>query len=152
MWKDKTGVSPIIAVILMVAITVVLAATIYAWVSGFGAGGGEPEIASCVVKGTSNRLRVTLSQGGDGMPSGGYTDFSIYVNGSEVQNVSDVDSWDVGQSFIIQTNFTEVGAETHPFGTNLTYYNEGLATLCKYAVTVEIMGTVVFDKDIQVTG
>ncbi|RLF42025.1 MAG: type IV pilin, partial [Thermoplasmata archaeon] len=34
MWKDMTGVSPIIAVILMVAITVVLAATIYVWVSG----------------------------------------------------------------------------------------------------------------------
>lgn len=40
LWEDKTGVSPIIAVILMVAITVVLAATIYVWVSGFGAGGG----------------------------------------------------------------------------------------------------------------
>ena len=35
-WEDITGVSPIIAVILMVAITVVLAATIYVWVSGFG--------------------------------------------------------------------------------------------------------------------
>jgi len=41
MWKDMTGVSPIIAVILMVAITVVLAATIYVWVSGFGGGSGE---------------------------------------------------------------------------------------------------------------
>ncbi len=40
LWEDKTGVSPIIAVILMVAITVVLAATIYVWVSGFGGGGG----------------------------------------------------------------------------------------------------------------
>ncbi|HHH77670.1 MAG TPA: type IV pilin, partial [Thermoplasmatales archaeon] len=40
MWKDTTGVSPIIAVILMVAITVVLAATIYVWVSGFGGSGG----------------------------------------------------------------------------------------------------------------
>ncbi|MDD3491998.1 MAG: type IV pilin [Candidatus Thermoplasmatota archaeon] len=40
-WKDKTGVSPIIAVILMVAITVVLAATIYVWVSGFGGGGSQ---------------------------------------------------------------------------------------------------------------
>ncbi len=39
--KDKAGVSPIIAIILMVAITVVLAATIYVWVSGFGGGGGE---------------------------------------------------------------------------------------------------------------
>jgi flagellin-like protein len=41
-WEDITGVSPIIAVILMVAITVVLAATIYVWVSGFG-GGGEAQ-------------------------------------------------------------------------------------------------------------
>ena len=41
MLKDKTGVSPIIAIILMVAITVVLAATIYVWVSGFGGGGSK---------------------------------------------------------------------------------------------------------------
>ncbi|HEC88418.1 MAG TPA: type IV pilin [Thermoplasmata archaeon] len=40
MLKDKAGVSPIIAIILMVAITVVLAATIYVWVSGMGGGGG----------------------------------------------------------------------------------------------------------------
>ena len=33
------AVSPVIAVILMVAITVVLAATVYVWVSGFGTGG-----------------------------------------------------------------------------------------------------------------
>ena len=39
-FKNIRAVSPIIAVILMVAITVVLAATIYAWVSGFGGGGG----------------------------------------------------------------------------------------------------------------
>jgi len=39
--KDKAGVSPIIAIILMVAITVVLAATIYVWVSGMGGGGGS---------------------------------------------------------------------------------------------------------------
>jgi len=38
--KDKAGVSPIIAIILMVAITVVLAATIYVWVSGMGKTGG----------------------------------------------------------------------------------------------------------------
>jgi len=48
-WKDKTGVSPIIAVILMVAITVVLAATIYVWVSGFG-GGGSQSISMAVTQ------------------------------------------------------------------------------------------------------
>src|SRR5688572_14162378 len=36
---DDEAVSPVIAVILMVAITVVLAATVYVWVSGFGTSG-----------------------------------------------------------------------------------------------------------------
>lgn len=36
------AVSPVIAVILMVAITVVLAATVYVWVSGFGAQSSAP--------------------------------------------------------------------------------------------------------------
>src|SRR5438309_3953213 len=34
--------SPVIAVILMVAITVVLAATVYVWVSGFGSNSSSP--------------------------------------------------------------------------------------------------------------
>lgn len=38
--KNDRAVSPVIAVILMVAITVVLAATVYVWVSGFGGGQG----------------------------------------------------------------------------------------------------------------
>jgi len=36
--RNDDAVSPVIAVILMVAITVVLAATVYVWVSGFGSG------------------------------------------------------------------------------------------------------------------
>lgn len=36
------AVSPVIAVILMVAITVVLAATVYIWVSGFGSQSSQP--------------------------------------------------------------------------------------------------------------
>lgn len=39
---DDDAVSPVIAVILMVAITVVLAATVYVWVSGFGSQSGNP--------------------------------------------------------------------------------------------------------------
>ena len=46
--KDKAGVSPIIAIILMVAITVVLAATIYVWVSGMGKGGTSTPSLSLV--------------------------------------------------------------------------------------------------------
>ncbi|HWH08723.1 MAG TPA: archaellin/type IV pilin N-terminal domain-containing protein [Candidatus Thermoplasmatota archaeon] len=40
--NDEDAVSPVIAVILMVAITVVLAATVYVWVSGFGASNSAP--------------------------------------------------------------------------------------------------------------
>ncbi|MEW5936475.1 MAG: archaellin/type IV pilin N-terminal domain-containing protein [Candidatus Thermoplasmatota archaeon] len=45
-WKQKEGVSPVIATILMVAITVVLAAVLYVMVSGYmgGGGGGEPYV------------------------------------------------------------------------------------------------------------
>lgn len=39
-WKDRKGVSPVIATILMVAITVVLAAVLYVMVMGFGGDGG----------------------------------------------------------------------------------------------------------------
>ena len=40
--RGDEAVSPVIAVILMVAITVVLAATVYVWVSGFGSQSGTP--------------------------------------------------------------------------------------------------------------
>ena len=40
--NDEEAVSPVIAVILMVAITVVLAATVYVWVSGFGNNSSAP--------------------------------------------------------------------------------------------------------------
>lgn len=42
--KRDDAVSPVIAVILMVAITVVLAATVYVWVSGFG--GSQSQVAN----------------------------------------------------------------------------------------------------------
>lgn len=58
LWEDKTGVSPIIAVILMVAITVVLAATIYVWVSGFGGGGDETPNMACRYDAVDDRLEV----------------------------------------------------------------------------------------------
>lgn len=44
--ERDSGVSPVIAVILMVAITVVLAATVYVWVSGFTDTGDQAPSAS----------------------------------------------------------------------------------------------------------
>ncbi len=56
---NDEGVSPVIAVILMVAITVVLAATVYVWVSGFATEDSGPEQAAATAKG------VDLSGDGD---------------------------------------------------------------------------------------
>jgi flagellin-like protein len=45
MWKNRSGVSPVIATILMVAITVVLAAVLYVMVMGFGTSSSAPTAA-----------------------------------------------------------------------------------------------------------
>ncbi len=48
MWKSSKGVSPIIATILMVAITVVLASVLYVLVSGYTGGVGSPPISGAL--------------------------------------------------------------------------------------------------------
>lgn len=60
------AVSPVIAVILMVAITVVLAATVYVWVSGFGSQSGQPaktmSLSSAgALSGTNNKTYAVAS-------------------------------------------------------------------------------------------
>jgi flagellin-like protein len=137
-WKDKTGVSPIISVILMVAITVVLAATIWAWVSGFGGSGSEPESAAVVAKGVNDRLRIILAEGGESYPEGGYLngDYGVWING-EATNLTGEGTWMVGESL----TFTEEAD-------GLTDLTPGV----EYSVTVTIFDTTVFDKDILITG
>lgn len=65
---DDEGVSAVIGVILMVAITVAIAATVYIWVGGFGVGDTGGESASATVQtinqdATNDWIRVTLSSG-----------------------------------------------------------------------------------------
>ncbi|MHB8604918.1 MAG: archaellin/type IV pilin N-terminal domain-containing protein [Thermoplasmatota archaeon] len=62
---DDEAVSPVIAVILMVAITVVLAATVYVWVSGFGAQGNQAKSLSvsevaCATGGGASAVKFTV--------------------------------------------------------------------------------------------
>jgi flagellin-like protein len=66
--KDDEAVSPVIAVILMVAITVVLAGVLYVWVSGFGTtgGGGTTKItATKTEQTTAYRITIASVSGGD---------------------------------------------------------------------------------------
>ena len=94
---NDDAVSPVIAVILMVAITVVLAATVYVWVSGFGSQSNQPAktvsmtsamaIAGAVnpVDGTSNSTdyvkNYTIASATPGMK---YSDVKITLDGATV--------------------------------------------------------------------
>lgn len=68
-WKDRKGVSPVIATILMVAITVVLAAVLYVMVMGFGDDGGKTPTVALNSKETTTTgyydVYVTSVSGGD---------------------------------------------------------------------------------------
>jgi flagellin-like protein len=79
--KADEAVSPVIAVILMVAITVVLAATVYVWVSGFGAQSGNPQksISLTSAGALSNTWKnYTVASGTSGMK---YSDLKVSVDG-----------------------------------------------------------------------
>jgi len=60
--KNAEAVSPVIATILMVAITVVLAAVLYVMVMGFSQGGGAstPAVAMSKTPTVTNAYRITL--------------------------------------------------------------------------------------------
>ena len=80
--NDDDAVSPVIAVILMVAITVVLAATVYVWVSGFGSQSSQP--AKSVALTSSGVLsngwkNYTIASATSGMK---YSDLTFTVNGA----------------------------------------------------------------------
>ena len=82
MWKkNNKAVSPVIATILMVAITVVLAAVLYVMVMGFGGdSGGQAPTASLTNSG--NRLVLSISESYNITSSTGSIWFT--VNGTKV--------------------------------------------------------------------
>lgn len=129
------AVSPVIAVILMVAITVVLAATVYVWVSGFGASGSQSKTASLSVASSGgvatmtlvsvspntnwNKLKLTV----EGVTSGTY---GILVQGSGFSSYIDsgtATAWD-GANRLSSTSraanpgdIVKIGVSATPSGT-----------------------------------
>lgn len=86
-----------IGVILMVAITVAIAATVYIWVGGFDTGGSSPESASATAKienydgnDRAEWIKVTLASGGDRAPySNSSVNVEIVAGGSVFDAVCD---------------------------------------------------------------
>ena len=147
--KDKTGVSPIIAIILMVAITVVLAATIYVWVTGFGTHSKGPEEASvtCQLVG-SNTLKFTLTKAAG---NGTYLDgeFAIYVtNASDPTNEyyyisSTSSSAPTGGSW-------KLAGSDNNWDVGEAIYLSGLDQGYTWTYSVEIKGTTVASGEIYI--
>lgn len=79
-WKDRKGVSPVIATILMVAITVVLAAVLYVMVMGLGDISTTPNGQITKVEKTgTGEYKLTLSTFS---PSTKLTDIKVNVDGT----------------------------------------------------------------------
>ena len=76
-WRDEEGVSPVIAVILMVAITVVLAAVLYVMVSG-------------MLGSTTTSPTVSMNWVEDQHNLGNYTGNIVRISGTKVLRVEDV--------------------------------------------------------------
>ena len=87
--KNDRAVSPVIAVILMVAITVVLAATVYVWVSGFSGGQGAAaktiSLASNGVEDSSFERTFTVASATSGMK---WQDVTFTVDGTALTFVT----------------------------------------------------------------
>jgi flagellin-like protein len=81
MRKDKSAVSPVIATILMVAITVVLAAVLYVMVMGFGGSGGSTPTAS-LTSTKSGSLNYTITVQSVSVNTIQYTSIQIVATGS----------------------------------------------------------------------
>ena len=137
-WKlrrNAEAVSPVIATILMVAITVVLAAVLYVMVMGFSQGGGAntPSAAMSKTPGTTaNTNRITLISVTSTTVKP--TDITIIVTGGATAAV--VSGW-------TKSGATYLGAGDY-FWVNSTIAGTSYLITLRYIPTSNSMGTLTF--------
>jgi archaeal type IV pilus assembly protein PilA len=126
--NDDDAVSPVIAVILMVAITVVLAATVYVWVSGFGSSSGTPaKTISLSSNGalTADNKTYAVASATSGMK---WSDISFTMNGA---SMSYLQAHDTGSTYCIATSGSSCAASAPTSviaaGQLLTVHTTGLS-------------------------
>jgi len=128
MFKKDDAVSPVIGVILMVAITVILAAVIAAFVFGMGTPESAPQASlkassdSVTVTGGTDQNVVKLEhQGGDAInlktTNTRITIGDNSVNSSILTGDADLESFEVGESLYIFNNGTSTDDPTYYIGT-----------------------------------
>ena len=105
--EEDEAVSAVIGVILMVAITVAIAATVYVYVTGMIGGGTTrtPNI-SCVPDNTNNLLRVSSSD-----PDVSWTDVNITIlaNGTDTHYLAKTGTVTAGDTISVDTYLVDAG-------------------------------------------
>ena len=139
--EETEAVSAVIGVILMVAITVAIAATVYVYVTGLTSSpseGGESASATVTDDGLQH-IKVLLTGVGDNYDdTNGYTDFNINVNGED--------------AVLITTNFmTGDPILIGDVGAALAVWSEGETVADgTYSVTVTVIDSVIYDGTIKI--
>jgi len=156
--SDDRAVSPVIGVILMVAITVILAAVIGTFVLGLGdqVSNTTPQ-ATISAEGVSDGY-ITLSHGGGDTLESGSTDIVVEGNGaSGTYNATSGGSLSTAQDLVIyEENITASGEFSIGWGsTNVTSYDGGLVegditTSSDYTVTLvdTASGQIIAEKEV----
>ncbi|MDI6917171.1 MAG: type IV pilin N-terminal domain-containing protein, partial [Thermoplasmatales archaeon] len=90
-FRNKEAISPVIGIILMVAITVLLAAVVYIWVSSIIGGGvkGTPITSYTLTTASNGNYRVILSSTSEKKSVKGYTYLVEDGNGVVVPGMTD---------------------------------------------------------------
>ena len=151
--EDDEAVSAVIGGILMVAITVAIASTVYVYTSGFaGSPGGQKENAGVAVTTKFSMIKITLTDGGDNMGTTGYTEDQIKIlnNGTVLAqtNLTIPFGWTIGKALWI-------GGNDATLEQNEPDLNDKKADLValdpgKYTITVVILDTVVYDSPVTI--
>jgi len=133
-WKDRKGVSPVIATILMVAITVVLAAVLYVMVMGLGDISTTPngQITKVEKTGTGG-YKLTLSTFS---PSTKLTDIKVNVNGTLFTS-SD------GKTWVPDKDYTYGITVTDQAGDGKVSQGDYITVELAYGATVKLEGATV---------
>lgn len=81
--KNSEAVSPVIATILMVAVTVVIAAVVYTYVGGMGSSKESTPTVSLSAEGRNGNTITLKHDGGDELQ---WSDLKILIDGSEISS------------------------------------------------------------------
>ncbi len=156
---NDLGVSPVIAVILMVAITVVLAATVYVWVSGFATQDSGPEQAAATAKGVDlsgdgdvEWIQVTLTSGQNAPYTNDSVSFSVTgSDGASVTAVCETARATDDPATVLGDCDDEFNDDSDGWevGSNLWVPCQGDGN---HLVTVALRGTTILDTSISCDG